>query len=288
MSPKLHLPRAAILAANFVVTVAAAAAAAAATVAPARAADASAWDGDQRAAVRLIAGTPRRNGSQATQRAGIEIRLAPGWKTYWRYPGDAGVPPRFDFSGSRNLKSASVRYPAPHLLSDESGTSIGYKNEVTFPVVIVPEDVDKPVTLALKIDYAVCEKICIPAEGTAELALDGTAQAEYLALAHGEARVPTPAQVGDTAELAIRAVTREGKRVLVDVAAPGSVELFAEGPTPEWALPVPAAVAGAPAGQQRFAFELDGLPSGASARGAELRLTVVAGARAIEVPYRLD
>ena len=285
MSPELHLPRAAILAANFVVTVAALAAAA---VAPARAADASAWDGDQRAAVRLIAGTPRRDGAAATQRAGIEIRLAPGWKTYWRYPGDAGVPPRFDFSGSRNLKQASVRYPAPHVLSDESGTSIGYKNEVTFPLEIVAEDAGKPVTLALKIDYAVCEKICIPAEGKAELALDGMAQAEYLALAHGEARVPVPGTVGDGAALSIRAVTREGKRVLVDVAAPGSVELFAEGPTPEWALPVPVAVAGAPAGQQRFAFALDGLPSGASATGAELRLTAVAGALAIEVPYRLD
>jgi len=283
MSPKLHLPRAAILAANFVVMVAASVAAAA----PARAADASEWDGDQRAAVRLIAGMPRGDGN-ATRRAGVEIRLAPGWKTYWRYPGDAGVPPRFDFSGSRNLKAASVRYPAPHVLSDESGTSIGYKNEVTFPLLIVPEDASKPVTLALKIDYAVCDKICIPAEGKAELALDGTPQAEYLALAHGEARVPTPAKVGDTAALSIRAVTREGKRVLVDVAAASPAELFAEGPTEEWALPVPAAVAGAPAGLQRFAFELDGLPSGASAAGAELRFTAVAGALAIEVPFRLD
>ena len=60
-------------------------------------------------------------------RAGIELRLAPGWKTYWRYPGDSGIPPRFDFAKSRNVKSVTVRWPAPQRLTDESGTSIGYK-----------------------------------------------------------------------------------------------------------------------------------------------------------------
>jgi hypothetical protein len=84
-------------------------------------------------------------------------------------------------------------------------------------------------------------------------------------------------------------VKRDGSRVLVDVAAPsGTVDLFAEGPTPDWALPVPSPVAGAPAGQQRFAFELDGLPPGAKPDGATLTLTAVAGEQAVEVPYRLD
>jgi DsbC/DsbD-like thiol-disulfide interchange protein len=279
MSPKFHLPRATIMAANLVVMVAMAS--------PARAADASEWDGDQRAAVRLIAGTPRAGGT--IQSAGVEIRLAPGWKTYWRYPGDSGVPPRFDFSASRNLKSAVVRYPAPHRLIDESGTSIGYKDHVTFPLEVIPQDASQPVALALTIEYAVCEKICIPAEGKAELTLTGRPAAEYAALARGDMRVPAPARIGDAAPLAIRAVTREGKRVLVDVATPGGdVELFAEGPTAEWALPVPTPIEGAPAGQQRFAFELDGLPPGASPAGAELTLTAVAGGHAIAVPYRLD
>ena len=120
MSPKIHAHAAAILAVNLVVTVA--------VSRPALAGDASAWDGDQRAAVRLIAGAQR----GTVRRAGIEIRLAPGWKTYWRYPGDSGIPPRFDFSPSKNVKSVTVRYPAPHRLTDESGTSIGYKHGVVF------------------------------------------------------------------------------------------------------------------------------------------------------------
>src|SRR5262245_17363473 len=69
------------------------------------AADASPWEGDARAGIRLVAGARARS---VTVRAGIEIRLAPGWKTYWRYPGDSGVPPRFDFAGSENVKSVDV------------------------------------------------------------------------------------------------------------------------------------------------------------------------------------
>ena len=64
--------------------------------------------------------------------------------------------------------------------------------------------------------------------------------------------------------------------------------LFAEGPTAQWALPLPEPVAGAPAGLQRFAFELDGLPPGEKADGATLRLTAVSGDKAIEVAFRLD
>jgi len=255
----------------------------------AHAADTSEWDGDQRAAVRLIAGRQRASAGATTHTAGIEIRLAPGWKTYWRYPGDSGVPPRFDFAASRNLKSVQVRFPGPYRLADESGTSIGYKNHVTLPLEVVPQDAGQPVTLALKMDYAICEKICIPAEARAEVTLTGRPAAEYATLGRGETRLPVRAKVGDAGVLAIRAVSREGKRVTVDVASPSAnVELFAEGPTGEWALPVPSPVAGAPAGQQRFAFALDGVPPGASLAGAELLLTAVAGDLAIEVPFRLD
>jgi hypothetical protein len=83
-------------------------------------------------------------------------------------------------------------------------------------------------------------------------------------------------------------VKREDKRILVDVAAPGAVELFAEGPAADWALPVPSPVDGATAGQQRFVFELDGLPPNAKPDGATLMLTAVSDGQAIEVPYRLD
>jgi DsbC/DsbD-like thiol-disulfide interchange protein len=268
-----------ILGVNLVVLVA---------LAPAFAADVSSWEGTDRAAVRLIAGAARTEGGATIQRAGIEIRLAPGWKTYWRYPGDSGLPPRFDFSKSRNVKSVNVRWPAPQRLSDESGVSIGYKHDVVFPLEVIAQETAKPVVLVLKIDYAVCEKICVPADGKAELTLSGKFGENDAKLRHAEALVPKAAALGDNSAPSLRAVKRDGSRVLVDVAAPGAVDLFAEGPAPDWALPVPSPIAGAPAGQQRFAFELDGLPPGAKPDGVTLTLTAVAGEHAIEVPFHLD
>jgi DsbC/DsbD-like thiol-disulfide interchange protein len=261
---------------------------------PALAADASAWDGTERAAVRLIAGGQRGTAAATVHRAGVEIRLAPGWKTYWRYPGDSGVPPRFDFSASRNVKSVTVRWPAPQKLTDESGTSIGYKHDVVYPLEIVPQDAAKPVMLALGIDYAVCEKLCVPADGKAELTIDGKPGEQDGKIARSEALVPHPAKLGAGGALGVRAAKLETggakPRIIVDVAAPANanVTLFAEGPTPDWALPVPEAIAGAPAGQQRFAFELDGLPPNTKAGGATLTLTAVAGDEAIEAAFRLD
>lgn len=256
--------------------------------APAHAADASGWSNDSRSSFRLIAGA---NKGGAPLRAGIEIKLQPGWKTYWRYPGDSGVPPRFDFSGSENLASAKVLYPAPHLFTDETGHSLGYKDGVIFPVQVTPRDKGKPVTLKLKLDYAVCEKLCVPAEGKADLTLGAGASAQEANLAAAEARVPKPVSAAQ-AGLSVRRVNDAKKPLIaVDLAAPAGqpVELFVEGPTPEWALPIPQPAQGAPAGRRHFGFELDGLPPGVDPKGRfELTFTVVEGERAIEVKTHLD
>ena len=258
------------------------------------AADASAWDNDLRSGVRLIrAGAATESGS-AILRAGVEIKLQPGWKTYWRYPGDSGVPPAFDFSASENLGSATVLWPAPVRFSDGSGHSIGYKSSVIFPLRVVPKDASKPVKLKLKLDYAVCETLCVPAHAKAELALTAGSSPHDAALKAAELRVPKVVAVGGNTPLALRKVWREtvsGKpMVMVELAAPGKadIDVFVEGPTPDWALPVPQPVAGAGPGFKRFAFELDGLPAGVSAQGAELKLTAAAGRDAIEAVFRLD
>lgn len=257
---------------------------------PAHAVDESPWDQDTRSAIRLIAGN-NKNGA-ATLRAGIEIKLQPGWKTYWRYPGDSGVPPHFDFSGSENLKIATVLYPAPHLFTDETGHSLGYKDKIILPLAVSAQQPGKPVRLHLKIDYAVCEKLCVPAEGRAELTLATGNSAQDLALTAAEARVPkqvTAERVGLTA----RRVNNNGPKplVAVNLAAPAGqpVELFVEGPTTQWALPVPKPVQGAPAGRAQFNFELDGLPPGVDPKGQfDLTFTIVTGERAVEVKTHLD
>ena len=259
------------------------------------AADVSPWDDDLQSAARLVAARAHNESAGRVFRAGVEIKLKEGWKTYWRYPGDSGVPPALDFSQSQNVKAVTVLYPAPMRFPDGAGgNSIGYKGVVVLPLHVVAEDAGKPVTLNLKLDYAVCEKLCVPAEAKLELLLPGTANANDATLSAAEARVPQRVAIGDSGTPAIRAVRREagsGKpRVVVDVAAPAgaSLTLFAEGPTPQWALPLPEPVAGASAGQQRFAFELEGLPPGENPDGATLRLTAVSGDKAVEVGFRLD
>jgi len=257
--------------------------------ASAYAADASPWSQDSRSGVRLLAGANKTG--EAPLRAGIEIKLQPGWKTYWRYPGDSGVPPRFDFSDSENLKSAKVLYPAPHLFADEAGQSLGYKDAVIFPVLISPLLPGKPVHLRLKLDYAVCEKLCIPAEGRAELTLGLGDSAQDAALAAAEARVPKPVSAA-AAGLSVRRVNDAPKPLIaVDLKAGAdkAVALFVEGPTPEWALPIPTPAQGAPAGHRHFGFEFDGLPPGVDPKGHfELTFTVVEGDHAIEVKTHLD
>jgi hypothetical protein len=128
----------------------------------------------------------------------------------------------------------------------------------------------------------------VPVTGKAELSLPGDGDKDA-ALAASEARVPKPVALGAGDPLSIRTIHQQDggarPRIVVDVAAPADakVELFAEGPTPEWALPIPSPVAGAPAGLRRFAFDLDGLPPGASPKGAMLRLTAATETDAIEV-----
>ena len=253
-----------------------------------RAQDASPWQRDGHSAVRLLAGSR----SGAVLMGGIAFQLEPGWKTYWRTPGDSGVPPRFDFSKSENIEAVTVLWPAPMKFDDGAGGySLGYNNQVVLPLRIVAKSADKPVTLRADINYAVCEKLCIPVEASAELAIASVASTEDRALFAALDTVPKPANVGDPNPLTIRDVKRDGKStVLVDVVVPDTraVNLFVEGPAPDWALPVPKLLEHSPPGVKRFAFELEGLPPGANPQGAALKFTLVGGDRAYEFNVNLD
>jgi DsbC/DsbD-like thiol-disulfide interchange protein len=156
---------------------------------------------------------------------------------------------------------------------------------------IVAKSVDKPVTLRAAIDYAVCEKICIPVQANAELTFSSVASTEDSALFAALDTVPKPANVGDPNPLTIRDVKREGKaQVLVDVVTPDArnVSLFVEGPTPDWGLPVPTPVEHGPPGVKRFSFQLEGVPPGVNPDGAALKLTLVGADRSYEFNVNLN
>lgn len=264
------------------------------SITPAAAQDASAWDKETHAAARLIAGSIIKTDEATILRAGVEIRLDPGWHTYWRDPGDSGVPPTFAFAGSENIKSVTVLWPAPARFPDGAGGHfIGYKGNVIFPLRIVPEKAATGSSIHLKLAYAVCEKLCIPANANLKLALPGMSSANERVLIAAEMRVPRSVPLGAGNSLAIRSVHRERgdglDRVVVDVAAPDGapVDLFAEGPTPDWSLPLPE-LTGSESGTWRFAFDLAGFPPGAHVEGATLTLTAVSADDAIEVVAHID
>jgi DsbC/DsbD-like thiol-disulfide interchange protein len=253
--------------------------------------EASDWSEAKGAAIRLIQGSA----AAGERRAGLEIRLEPGWKTYWRNPGDSGVPPSFDWSQSVNLADVSVSWPAPERLEDEGGTSIGYKHDVLLPLVVRPKDPTQPVRLHLTLDYAVCETICVPVKGEASLMLEpGSEPPPSLAarIEAAEALVPRPEAIGSPAPLSILSVesgaSGKPRSLFVTVRAPGEPVLFADGPQ-DWYLPLPSA-AQVPAGSQgthAFTIELEGLPRSAKVAGTALHLTLTTGDDAIETIYTL-
>ena len=180
------------------------------TAAWAQEAAVSPWSKSTHSSMRLIAGATAASGKQ---RVGVEIVMMPGYKTYWRSPGDSGVPPVFDWSGSANVGGLDVRWPAPERFEEANGSGIGYVSEIVVPVSVHPIDPTRPVTVALKLDYAVCDKICVPAKGEARLWLEpGVTSVTSPRLEEFEARIPQPVKLGPARDrLSILEVTRGEK-----------------------------------------------------------------------------
>lgn len=95
--------------------------------------------------------------------AGLSLQLAPKWKTYWRSPGEAGIPPLFNWSGSVNVKSVRVLWPSPQVFHTNGMQTIGYHDGVILPLEVVPIDPSQPVSLRAQVDLGVCNEICMPA-----------------------------------------------------------------------------------------------------------------------------
>lgn len=204
----------------------------------------SPWSKSDHASLRLIAGATSPSGKQ---RVGVEIVMAQGYKTYWRSAGDYGAPPRFDWSGSVNVGGLDVRWPAPERFADGLGHSIGYVGEVVIPVSVQPSDPTKPVLVVLALDYAICDKICIPVKGEARLWLEpGVTAVTSPRLEMFEARVPVPVKPGAQRDgLGVNearidmAAPEPGLRFSLHVPPNGRInDIFVEGPG-QWSFAKP-------------------------------------------------
>ncbi|MCC7252208.1 protein-disulfide reductase DsbD domain-containing protein [Hyphomicrobium sp.] len=215
----------------------------------------SPWVEGHKAKVRLLAGRLASDDSGVV-RAFVEIVLEPGWKTYWRTPGDAGgLPPSFDWSKSSNLAAAEVAFPAPQRFTDKAGSTIGYEGGVVLPVALTLQRPDAPASLVVGLHYGICKDICIPAE--AELALDVAADdSEVLPADAVQAldQVPRPQDKlapGDPVLTAARA-TLDGaaSKITIEARFPegdAGADVFLEAPDGLF-LPLPERVDGAEGG----------------------------------------
>ncbi len=138
---------------------------------------ASAWVDTESASVRLIASVEATgNSAGVTGEApisltmGLEFQLADNWKIYWRSPGDAGFPPQPDWSATENVATVDMAWPAPVRFSILGFETLGYKNEVVFPLTVSPKVAGQAIRLAGTVDYLICSDICVPE--TVDLALD--------------------------------------------------------------------------------------------------------------------
>lgn len=93
----------------------------------------------------------------------LELQLEPGWKTYWRTPGDTGLPPHFDWKGSQNLKDVTFHWPAPQPIRSGDKLEMGYHDQLVLPFTAHATDAAKPVTIASQVELGLCESICVPA-----------------------------------------------------------------------------------------------------------------------------
>ncbi len=250
---------------------------------------ASAWSKGLHSKARLIDGG--RQGDALL--VGVEVEMDDGWKTYWRTPGDSGLPPFFDWQGSGNLKQARVQWPAPRRLTDASGTYAGYKHTVVFPVLIEPAKRGAPVALRLDLQYAVCADICVPAEAKLALDVAGQGGAGQQTVARALARVPVRLSKPDGVSPAVKAVKSEfagaEPHLIVEAVFPRGAEgadLLVEGPEGTY---VPPSKPLGPAGANsiRYRVDLGGPKDLADLKGKDLVFTVLSDAGQSETVWRV-
>jgi suppressor for copper-sensitivity B len=227
-------------------------------------------------------------GNLKTLPAGLDITLKPGWKTYWRSPGDAGFAPELRFDGSENVAAAALEYPTPHRFELFGFQTFGYQEQVVYPIAITPERPGEAVKLRAHLRYLVCEQVCIPYD--AALALDipaGPATPSDQAALVNRFKAMVPGE-GTSAGLQLTQVRVEaGNKLVAEAVSNGqgftAPDLIVEGPN--------ALLFGKPAvalgdGDRHATLTLPIEQTGAADQG-ELTLTLTDGERGLETKVNL-
>lgn len=150
----------------------------------------------------------------------LSVDLSPGWKTYWRAPGEAGVPPRFDWSASSGVDRVEVAWPAPRVFGSFGMRTYGYENAVAFPLVVTLAPVDDRARLVGEVTIGVCKEICVFSSERVELPLRGEAASSSFNKVSNErlaaSRMLTPSSGADLGLQLRRCHQGEGYRARLD------------------------------------------------------------------------
>ncbi|AGK57116.1 hypothetical protein HYPDE_27183 [Hyphomicrobium denitrificans 1NES1] len=245
------------------------------------------WASEQHGAARLISAVEA-TGSSTQVDVGLQLRLTSGWHTYWRSPGDAGIPPAIDWKGSENFAGAEIAWPAPKRLPSLGGLeTVGYEDGVVLPIVVRLAHPGAPLRLHAEVDYASCKDICIPYHASLDLALPaGLARPgpEAPLLAEARALVPGDLLAAQFELLGAAVEARSGSAILaVRLASTtpfASPDVFVEG-LQKGAPGRPDTTLSDAGRTATLRVPIAGEPAAAIA-GQNLKVTIVDGARTAE------
>lgn len=149
----------------------------------------------------------------------LDIQLKPGWKTYWRDPGNSGVPPQVDVSASRNVSAAELSFPAPRRHDDGYAKWAGYDHPVGLPISFSIAAPGEPAAIAADVFLGICESICVPVHARLELdpAADPDNAADAAVVKAALDALPMP----ERADFGVTPAAADGEIVSVVAAFPG-------------------------------------------------------------------
>lgn len=202
--------------------------------------------------------------------AGLYVQIDKGWKTYWRNPGDAGIPPTITATAD-NFASLTVDFPLPKRFVDAGGEALGYHDEVLFPLHLKPKDPSKPMSVHFSSFFGVCQQVCTPAKFEAMLSFTpkDAPSTEAGLISKWQARVPSGSTFASSAQV-------NDSFLVIKINQPCN-DIFVEGPDRYYfRAPDFAREAG------KAFFKIDGLKNPDDLHGVELRLTADANGQGLE------
>jgi DsbC/DsbD-like thiol-disulfide interchange protein len=258
---------------------------------------ASPWSSGAHHKVRLISGVYKSPSGREQILVGVHIKLEKGWKTYWRFPGDSGVPPQFDWQDSNNLKDSKILWPAPQRFKDPYSTTIGYKDEIVFPVAVSPRSAGQPIDLNVKLEFGVCQDICIFAVANLDLSVseDDARQSIYnILLNRFVSKVPEVIHPTASSTHSIRSVSAvldgDKPHIIVEARYPEDArkrDLFIEGPN-DFYIPIPSLTKQISTNLDEYRVDLKGGDDPKLLNGKVLTFTMVSTDGQVEIKRQLN